>query len=235
MTAPERQSSVIHTSRTGRPDPRTPNGNAPYGSRMPRLRDRALAFGLRAVVPLWRCVGLRMGAASLRHYLVGRGAPFVIDPTQPLRAKPFRRAALTHFEEWWALAAIRWHDSGGLESVFETTTHWHGVLIRRGDDTDWWLAMRGLQYRITGRIEVLPGTTSIPGSPVLPDVRLVYRVEVYKDWGFDKGQGEYGVSFTPLARLHEVGLAREFPVTGRSGDLVWTSNGPHGCTDPSTL
>jgi hypothetical protein len=226
MTAPERQSSVIHTSRTGRVDPRTPNGNAPYGSRMPRLRDRALAAGLRAVVPVWRLVGLRTGAASLRHYLVGRGEPFVIDPAQPLNTPPFRRAALDHFQEWWALAAIRWHDSGGAETEFETTTKWHGVLIRRADDTDWWLAMRGLQYRISGRLEILPGQDAVPGSPALPDVRLVYRVEVYKDWNFDKGQSEYGVSFTPLARLHEVGLAREFPVTGHSEDLVWTSDGP---------
>jgi len=226
MTAPERQSSVIHTSRNGRPDPRTPNGNAPYGSRMPRLRDRVLAFVLRVVAQAWRRAGVPTGAALLRHYLVGRGERFEIDPAQPLRAQPFRRAALNHFEEWWALAAVRWHDSGGLETEFETTTHWHGVQILRADNKDWWLAMRGLQYRITGRMEILPGTTAVPGSSVLPDVRLVYRVEVYKDWGFDKGQAEYGISFTPLARLHEVGLAREFAVTGRSRELTWSSDGP---------
>jgi hypothetical protein len=69
-------------------------------------------------------------------------------------------------------------------------------------------AVHGLQYRITGRIEILADQEPEPGSPALPDVRLVYRVEVYKDWDFDKGQSEYGVSFAPLARLHEVGLAR---------------------------
>lgn len=232
MSAPERSRPLVRTARRGRPDPRTPNGNAPFGSRRPGLRDRAFSAVLRPTAGFWRLAGLRHSAATLRHYYRRDGGHFVVDPEGPLSTGPFRAVADRHLEEWRDLAVARWRESGGADREFDATTNWHGVRIGKGDDLDWWLALRGLQYRMTGRIEIGPGPAGYladsapdPGSAGAADalVRVVYEVEVYKDWGFDKGGDEYGLSFTPLARLHEAGLAREYAVVGRSRPLVWTA------------
>jgi hypothetical protein len=226
MTAPERSRPLVRTARRGRPDPRTPNGNAPFGSRRPGIRDRVFAVALRPTAILWHIVGLRHSAAAVRHYYRRTGADFVVDPEGPLATVPFRRVADRHLEEWRDLAVARWRESGGAEREFDATTNWHGVRIGKGDDLDWWLALRGLQYRMTGRVDIDLGTDlderGDDGGPAAR-VRIVYEVEIYKDWGFDKGEDEYGLSFTPLARLHEAGLAREYSVVGHSRPLVWTS------------
>ncbi|NUU22111.1 MAG: hypothetical protein HOV68_11450 [Streptomycetaceae bacterium] len=219
MTAPERSRPLVRTARRGRPDPRTPNGNAPFGSRRPGVRDRVFSVALRPTAVLWTVVGLRHSAAAVRHYYRRTGDDFVIAPEGPLATAPFRKVADRHLEEWRDLAVARWRDSGGAEREFDATTNWHGVRIGKGDHLDWWLALRGLQYRMTGRVDIHRGADGETATCV----RIVYEVEVYKDWGFDKGEDEYGLSFTPLARLHEAGLAREYSVVGRSRPLVWTS------------
>ncbi|MDI2127352.1 hypothetical protein [Yinghuangia seranimata] len=213
MTAPDRSRPLVRTARRGRPDPGTPNGNAPYGSRRPGIRDRAFSVALRPTAAVWRITGLKHSAATLRHYYGQSGQRFVVDPEGPLETAPFRKVADRHLEEWRDLAVARWRASGGHETEFDATTNWHGVRIGKGDHLDWWLALRGLQYRMTGRVDIDEDGV----------VRIVYEVEVYKDWGFDKGEDEYGLSFTPLARLHEAGLAREYTVVGRSRPLVWTA------------
>lgn len=219
----------MRTARRGRPDPGTPNGNAPFGSRRPGLRDRAFAVALRPTAVVWWVVGLRHSAATVRYYYRRAGGRFVVDPEGPLGTAPFRKVADRHLEEWRDIAVARWRESGGLEREFDTTTNWHGVRVGKGDDVDWWLALRGLQYRMTGRLDIdegadlAPGTAGDGGDAAGARVRVVYEVEIYKDWGFDKGEDEYGLSFTPLARLHEAGLAREYTVVGRTRPLVWTA------------
>ncbi|UGQ09758.1 hypothetical protein LO772_22970 [Yinghuangia sp. ASG 101] len=230
MTAPERSRPLVRTARRGRPDPRTPNGNAPFGSRRPGVRDRVFSAALRPTAAVWWLVGLRHSAATARHYYGRSGTRLVVDPEGPLATAPFRKVADRHLEEWRDLAVARWRRSRGAEREFDTTTNWHGVRIGKGDDLDWWLALRGLQYRITGRLDIDPGEHTAQEDA---RVRVVYEVEIYKDWGFDKGEDEYGLSFTPLARLHEAGLAREYAVVGRSRPLVWTApteKGTHGTT-----
>ncbi|HSA51058.1 MAG TPA: hypothetical protein VLH10_13260 [Yinghuangia sp.] len=219
MTAPERSRPLVRTARRGRPDPRTPNGNAPFGSRRPGVRDRVFSAALRPTAAVWWLFGLRQSAATVRHYYRRGGGELVVAPEGPLATAPFRRVADRHLEEWRDLAVARWRRSGGVEREFDTTTNWHGVRIGKGDDLDWWLALRGLQYRMTGRLDIDPGEDAAEDARV----RVVYEVEIYKDWGFDKGEDEYGLSFTPLARLHEAGLAREYRVVGRSRPLVWTA------------
>ncbi|MGA4545005.1 hypothetical protein ACPA54_33945 [Uniformispora flossi] len=212
---------LVRTARKGRPDPSTPNGNNPFGSRRPGIRDRFFSVALRPTAAAWRLTGLRHSAATLRHYYGRTGGRFEIDPVGPLETTPFRKVADRHLEEWRDFAVERWRRSGGVLCDFDATTNWHGVRIGKNDNLDWWLALRGLQYRMTGRVHV-------EDDGGAGDVRIVYRVEVYKDWGFDKGEDEYGLSFTPLALLHEAGLAREYTVVGSSRPLGWRSTAEPG-------
>ncbi|WP_329385542.1 hypothetical protein OG625_25695 [Streptomyces sp. NBC_01351] len=79
-----------------------------------------------------------------------------------------------------------------------------------GGSADWWPALRGAQYRISGTVRVHED-----GSVVTD-----YRFQVHKSWNFDRGESEFGIPFASFSRLHETGLAREFTAVGEVDGLV---------------
>ncbi|MCX5201208.1 hypothetical protein OG897_07005 [Streptomyces sp. NBC_00237] len=172
----------------GRTDPPLPNDNAPHATLPVRPTDRAVRAGCSALAGLWWLIGLRRAAAALRHYLDGTGDTYRLDAST-LVALPSVRAAVN---------ARLMEAEAGEWSHLDT---WHGVTIAASTSPDWWLAVRGVQFRVER-----------------PNPHY-YRVEFHKTWNFDRGESEFGVPFTPFARLHETGLAKEFVAVGRTGYL----------------
>ncbi|NEB74522.1 hypothetical protein G3I40_04640, partial [Streptomyces sp. SID14478] len=122
-----------------------------------------------------------------------------------LLALPVVRGAVdAQLARWGAQARARPPGSHPADSG------WRGVLITRSESRDLWLALRGVQFRLVGTVEA--GTDGAVG--------VTYRFRVHKSWNFDRGESEYGIPFTPFARLHETGLAREFTAEGESGPLT---------------
>jgi hypothetical protein len=152
------------------------------------LTDRAVRAGCYLLAGLWWLLGLRRASAALRHYLSGTGAPLALDAST-LAALPPVRAAVN--------ARLVAAETGARPD----TGDWHGLILTPSTSVDWWLAVRGIQYRV-----------------VRPNPRY-YRVEFRKTWNFDRDESVCGVPLAPFARLHETGLAREFTVTGRTGYL----------------
>ncbi|SDK64006.1 hypothetical protein [Streptomyces indicus] len=189
----------------GREDPRLPNDNAPYASLRPRLTDHAVHLATRALPPLWRACGWRTASGALRHYLRGTGRPYRLD-ARALLALPVVRTAVDEQLDIWRERA-----ADLPPGTYPADTGWRGVAITRHDDTDLWLALRGVSYRLRGTVEVRADRT--PGQ-------VTYRFEAHKSWNFDRGEAEYGIPFTPFARLHETGLAREFDAVGELDGLV---------------
>ncbi len=189
----------------GREDPRIPNDNAPYASYRPRLTDHAVHIATRALPPLWRALGLPTAAGALRHYLRGTGRPYRLD-ARALLALPVVRTAVDERLDLWREEA-----EDRAPGVYRADSGWRGVGVTRRDDADLWLALRGVSYRLTGTVEVRED-----GSPG----RVTYRFLAHKSWNFDRGESEYGIPFTPFARLHETGLAREFEAVGELDGLV---------------
>ncbi|MFJ6697773.1 hypothetical protein ACIQM4_17130 [Streptomyces sp. NPDC091272] len=144
--------------------------------------------GCYALAGLWWLTGLRRAAGALRHYLAGTGAPYALDASTLVALPPVRAAVNARLTE-----AEAGHWSG--------TDSWHGVHIGPATSPDWWLAVRGIQFRVER-----------------PNPRY-YRVEFRKTWNFDRGECAAGVPLAPFARLHERGLAREFTAVGRTGYL----------------
>ncbi|MGW7418029.1 hypothetical protein [Streptomyces sp. NPDC054863] len=163
--------------------PRAPHATLPV-----RPTDRAVRAGCYALAALWWLTGLRRAAAALRHYLAGTGAPYALDAGTLVALPPVRAAVNARLME-----AEAGHWSG--------TDDWQGVRIAPSTSPDWWLAVRGVQYRV-----------------VRPNPHY-YRVEFHKSWNFDRGESGCGNPFTSFARLHGAGLAREFTGTGRTGYL----------------
>jgi hypothetical protein len=188
----------------GRDNPALPTDNAEHGTLPARFPDRVVRAVCRALAVLWWLLGLRQAAGMLRHYLSATGAPYGVDARELLGLPPVRDAVATQLAHWRAEALAR-----GVPGTHPADSRWRGVLITRRGSTDWWLALRGLQYRLTGTIELAQDGST----------RADCRLSVHKSWNFDRGGSECGVPFTPFARLHETGLAREFTVIGECEGL----------------
>ncbi|MFI5804547.1 hypothetical protein [Streptomyces sp. NPDC051561] len=169
-------------------DPSLPNDNAPHATLPVRPTDRVVRAGCYALAGLWWLIGLRRASGMLRHYLAGTGNPYALDAAELVALPPVRAAVNARLME---AEAGHWSEAD----------EWRGVLITPGTSVDWWLAVRGIQYRV-----------------VRPNAHY-YRVEFHKTWNFDRGESEFGVPFAPFARLHEVGVAHEFVATGGTGYL----------------
>ncbi|CAM5441823.1 hypothetical protein SAVIM338S_02646 [Streptomyces avidinii] len=200
----------------GRAEPAIPNDNAAHASLPARPRDRVLRAACVAVPPLWTALGVRQAAGTLRHYLRGTGRPYRVDARALLAVPAVREDVDRRLAEWREAARAR-----GEPGAYAADSGWRGVLITRRGSADWWLALRGAQYRVSGTVRVHED-----GS-VVSD----YRFQVHKSWNFDRGESEFGVPFTPFARLHETGLAREFTAVGEVDGLV-DQAGPEGGAAP---
>ncbi|MEV7522508.1 hypothetical protein [Streptomyces sp. NPDC091371] len=204
----------------GRAQPAIPNGNAPHATLPARPRDRVLRAACVAVPPLWTALGIPHAAGALRHYLRGTGRPYRVDARALLAVDAVRAEVDRRLAEWRDAARAL-----GEPGAYAADSGWRGVRITRrageGGDVDWWLALRGAQYRISGTVRVHED-----GSVVTD-----YRFQVHKTWNFDRGESEFGIPFTPFARLHETGLAREFTAVGEVDGLVDTE-GAEGAEGP---
>ncbi|MEV4743356.1 hypothetical protein [Streptomyces sp. NPDC049555] len=185
-------------------DAEPPCGNAAHAELPVRPYDLlTLAVG-RAIAATWSLLGLRNAAGMLRHYLAGTGAPRRVDAEALLALPVVREAVDAQLARWRAEALER--GSGRAPAAYPADSGWRDVFIGRRASRDWWLALRCVEFRLTG-------TVRVDGSGGLA---VDYRFAVHKAYNFDRGGSELGVPFTPFARLHETGLARQFTVTGEA-------------------
>jgi hypothetical protein len=193
-------------SEGGRADSELSSTNGAYGAtrfaeRSVRPYDVLLRAVCRATPPLWAALRMRHTAGTLRHYLRGTGAAYRVDAAELLALPVVRAAAEEQLDRWRAEALERWWAGPRTPAAYPADSGWRAVTLARRGGTDWWLALRGVEYRLTGTVRVdADGGTAAD-----------YRFAVYKDW----------VPFARFARLHETGLAREFTVTGEAfGHMV---------------
>ncbi|MGW1075479.1 hypothetical protein [Streptomyces sp. NPDC002537] len=190
----------------GRADTEPPGGHARFAELPVRPYDLLMRAVCRALPPIWGALGLRQTAGTLRHYLRGNGAPYRVDAAQLLALPGVRSAAEGQLDRWRAEALVRWRNGPRTPSAYPADSGWRGVPIARRGSVDWWLALRGVDYRLTGTVRVDAGG----------ETAVDYRFAVHRSWTFDRGESAYGLPFTAFARLHEAGLAREFTVTGEA-------------------
>ncbi|GHC50569.1 hypothetical protein [Streptomyces cinnamoneus] len=183
-----------------------PCPNAAYAELPPRPYDLITLLACHALAALWALLGLRQAAGMLRHYLRGTGTARRVDAEALLALEAVRSAAAEQLRRWREEALERWRAGPGGPAAYPADSGWRDVLITRRASRDWWLALRCAEFRLTGTVRV-----DAAGGTVVD-----YRFAVQKAWNFDRGKSEMGVPFTPFARLHETGLAREFTVSGEA-------------------
>lgn len=96
-------------------------------------------------------------------------------------------------------------------------TGWKGHYIGPDDSKDWFYAMGGVQYAVSGVAVVHP--PEHPGGQ--PRIELDYQAHVFDRYNWD-GQkateiGPITVSDEQLADLHRAGVAQEYNISGSTG------------------
>ncbi|MEV5505122.1 hypothetical protein [Streptomyces orinoci] len=183
-----------------------PCTNAAFAELPVRPYDLLTVAVCRTLAALWHALGLRQAAGMLRHYLGATGTPRRVDAEALLALPAVRAAADEQLRRWREEALRRWNAGPRAPAAYPADSGWRDALITRRVSPDWWLALRCVEFRLTGTVRV-----AADGSIVID-----YRFAVAKSWNFDRGKSECGVPFAPFARLHETGLAREFTVTGEA-------------------
>ncbi|MBT2386694.1 hypothetical protein [Streptomyces sp. ISL-11] len=182
----------------GRADMDLPGkGSGPRHAELPvRPYDLLLRAACRTLPPLCSALRLPQAAGTLRHYLRGTGTPYRVDAAELLALPAVRSAAEEQLDRWRAEALARWRPGPRTPAAYPADSGWRGVPLARRGSRDWWLALRGIDYRLTGTVRVdADGGTAAD-----------YRFAVQRNW----------TPFAAFARLHETGLAREFTVTGEA-------------------
>ncbi|MQA88411.1 MAG: hypothetical protein GEV03_28295 [Streptosporangiales bacterium] len=189
-------------------DPKIPLADyRPYGTQDPTdrdhdVRDQAEWLPLGAKIKGWE-----NAEALLRHWLAGSGETYQVDVKEMLNELPSFRKQVE------AIVAAN-------KGQGEFNSGWQQTRAHEDESLDYYYALNGFQYRVTGESVVVNGQE-----------QTTYNVEVAKTYNFAANPGEqqrndfeyekFGIKFLDipqkdLAHLHTTGLARDFDVEGKA-------------------
>lgn len=157
-------------------------------------------------------------ARNLSHYLANTGEPLEQDVNRVLHDVPLFQAKVDETKTSLGEDAVnRARASGATGPVtFPISTAWTGYYIHQSESANWFYAMGGVSYSLTGQVTVYPPTS--PGGSYRYEVTT--RVNLADQYNWDGGKsteiGPITVTDDELARLHRQGLAREYRNEGRS-------------------
>ncbi|MDI3420873.1 hypothetical protein [Streptomyces luteolus] len=186
--------------------------NREFGVVEPTAKDRQVHNQLNNVAAYFATIkGWPTAAGLVQHYLEGTGKPVEVDPQQMMDEIPaFQKDVDNTLKN-----DVRKREDGPF------TTDWSSTAPKpeHGDSSmEWYYALNHFQYRLVGEKE---------------DGEITYHVEVKKryDWGIPSehratvsggGPGPLGMELeqADIAHLHTSGMARDFNVSGSSGDMT---------------
>ncbi len=106
--------------------------------------------------------------------------------------------------------------SGDYGRPIPFQTGWTGYYITADQSKDWFYAMGGIQYAVTGVATVHP--PDHPGGE--PRIEMDYQTHVFDRYNWDGGKsteiGPITITDEQLAELHRAGVAQEFNISGSS-------------------
>lgn len=206
----------------GRDNPETPSENAPFGSawhwyspydarngldsaEFTGLSMLACAKGLRLTCELWGYYSTAAGGEKTVNVdnLLAEDSGF----TEGVGVDPNSTGVNSVLDDW-AAEARRKCPSGSCSYTLDSK--WLGTQFTGSDGA---VAIGHAQMRLKGSMQVAGDRKRVTAN---------YTVSLYKDWNFEKQKTAtlpivgVDISLEPFARLHELGVAREFRMVGES-------------------
>jgi hypothetical protein len=174
----------------------------PWGVADPGLRDQWLHLQMMGAAAGLEATGRPHAASLLKHWLDNSGEPVELSPAEMMGDIPAFRAEVEQFVAAQGAGAF---DSGWANGDWLNETRNRATSAEQ----DWYYSLNDFRWRVVG---VSDGAGSVQ-----------YTVEIYKNWQFNPDRTPISIPHTPidyeqerLMHLHEVGLSRDFVVTGSS-------------------
>ncbi|SFQ64319.1 hypothetical protein SAMN05421810_111121 [Amycolatopsis arida] len=199
------------------PDPPTDPGAGPHGVDPWYTRGDDEATKLMAInaAALADSIGWTHASKHLMHYLGNSGERLSVDPDEMMRDVP-RFEAQVH--KTTAAELRRISDevaiAGDYGKPVAFSSGWKGEYIAPEGSKDWYYALGGVQYSVTGVATVHP--PEVPGGQ--PRVEVDYKTHVFDRYNWDGGKqteiGPITITDEKMAEMHRAGVAQEFDVSG---------------------
>lgn len=195
------------------------DGSGEHGQFDPTAVDHANHAFWRGVAVAAEAGGLVNAARHMNHYLDNTGAPLAVDPELILRDVPVAADELAYHQGVVTDLALESLDGadpmlGGSFPVSSPMLSKDVYYFTAGASEDWYFAVGGHSAGFDGTFTFVPdGNAQGTGTMVFEGV---FHVADQYNWDQGKSVTIAGVTVDDavLGRLHKVGLAHEFPITG---------------------
>lgn len=160
-------------------------------------------------------IGWTHASAHLRHYLDNSGTDLAVSPDEMMRDVDRFRSEVdkTTAAEMRRIAADA-EANGTYGKPTQFSSEWKGEYIGPEDSKDWYYAMGGVQYSVTGVATAHPPEQ--PGGE--PRIEMDYKTHVFDRYNWDGGKetdiGPVTISDDSMAEMHRAGVAQEFNMSG---------------------
>lgn len=206
------------------------HGSDPWYSRGDDLVMRELAY---TAADGAEGIGWTHAAAHLRHYLDDSGEDFRVNPDEMMRDVDGFRAQVdkTTAAEMRRLAEEA-AANGSYGKPIQFSTDWRGYYIGPDASKDWYYAMGGVQYSVTGVATVHPPDQ--PGGQ--PRVEMEYQTHVFDRYNWDGGKqtqiGPFTITDNQMAEMHRAGVAQEYNISGSTDTRQYSGPVPPAGKEP---
>ncbi len=205
------------------PDEVTSEGSGQHGVETPNRQDHLLHRALYAAA--WAAqVRFPQGARHFLHFLENSGKVFQMEVDRLLADNPIEEIddISTSLQERLdeQLTQVRDEASALIEAANDgaeaVEASWSGEWTQfYATEGNWYWALGGFSYRVIADIDYQPG------SPVV----ITYSVDIQDKYNWDAGKEielRFDITITDeiFQRLHQVGIAQEFAIEGRSSEMV---------------
>ncbi|MER8028682.1 hypothetical protein ABTZ78_06930 [Streptomyces bauhiniae] len=164
--------------------------------------------------------GMTDASRNMSHYLGNSGAPMTLPVDKMMADVPaFKQyvdgTVTLHQDAWREQALKEFKENGGKPVAFPVEVKRRpSFYFTQEDNPNWFYAVGGTNSNVTGVV------TAVPDEHGAPKVSVDYQVNVWDRYNWDDGKGvKVGPLDIPdgeMAKLHRVGLAQEFDMSGSS-------------------
>ncbi|MFF9454476.1 hypothetical protein [Streptomyces flaveolus] len=213
-------------------------GSGKHGSESPGFDEWVTKQKMELLTEGADWKGMTDASRHMAHYLGNSGSPMNLPVNKMMADVPAFKTytdgiVLMNQDDWRKQALEEFRKNGGKAVAFPVEAkRSKGFYFSPEDDPNWFYAVGGANTNVTGVV------TAVPDANGNPRVGIDYQVNVWDRYNWDQGKGvDIGPLNVPdgqMAKLHRVGLAQEFDMSGSSSVRHYDlgSSGPTGDSLP---
>jgi hypothetical protein len=201
------------------PDPKSDPGAGKHGSDSwwTTFDDRIMKNLAEDAAVFADTIGWTHAAHNLQHYLDNSGDPLTVDPDEIGRdVSDFQHKVDQTVTGQMRRLATEAAASGNYGTPVPFSTGWNDYYLGPEKSKDWYYAMGGIQYSVSGVATVHP--PDHPGGE--PRIEIDYQTHVHDYYNWDHGKqteiGPFTIKDDTMAEMHRAGVAQEYTITGTS-------------------